>query len=216
MNDRSDKDGAPRALRALRTGRQVGVRLTVLLELAAALALGLMACGSAAGEDLDAGRGGTGGAAGPGMGGAGGSAGIGGAAGADAGADPAARFVGTWSVVSGTITLSCANGYNSTSAVSSPDVFVRGIGFDLVLQGLCPTTFAISGTTATATPPGQHCYDASSNLNTTLTAQTFTTSDGLIGYEAASGQVSGLWDPATMQTIGCTVSESATYQKIAN
>jgi hypothetical protein len=110
----------------------------------------------------------------------------------------------------------CSNGYTTTSAVTSPDVFARGVASDLVLGGPCPTTFAIAGTTASASPAGQQCFDASSGTTATLTAETFTTTDGRIGQEAGSGRVDGLVDQATGQPVGCTVAESATYQKIAN
>jgi hypothetical protein len=152
---------------------------------------------------------------GSGLGGTGGQLGTGGAAG-DAGADQAATFVGSWSVVSGTVTLTCSNGFTDTSAVTSPDVFSRGVSSDLVLAGTCPETFTIAGSTAAAAPAGQECYDAATGLTTTLTAHTFTTSDGRIGQEAASGRVAGLVDPATGQAVTCTVAETATYQKIAN
>lgn len=175
----------------------------VLAKVAVALALCALACGSEPGGDH--GPTGVGGMAAPGTGGIAG----------DAGADPAAPFVGTWTVVSGTITLTCSNGYTSISAAMSPDVFSRGVGSDLVLAGPCPTTFAISGTTAAAAPPGQQCFDAASGTTTTITADTFTTTDGRIGTEAASGRVAGLVDQATGQPVSCTVAVSATYQKIS-
>jgi hypothetical protein len=173
-----------------------------LLSMAGLLCV-LAACSGPGG---DVGQAGAGGAL---------AGGTGGAAG-DAGADRAAPFVGTWSVVSGTLTLTCSNGYTSTSAVTSPDVFSRGVTSDLVLGGVCPVTFAISGTTAAASPGGQDCFDASTGTTTTLTAQTFTTADGRIGQEAGSARVAGLVDQATGQPVSCTVAESATYQKIAN
>jgi hypothetical protein len=145
-----------------------------------------------------------------------GPAGTGGSPAGDAGRDQAAPFVGTWSVVSGTVTVTCPNGFTDTSPVTSPDVFSRGVSSDLVLAGVCPETFAISGATAAAAPAGQECYDPATQLTTTLTAHTFTTSDGRIGQEAASGRVAGLRDSTTGQALTCTVVESATYQKIAN
>lgn len=144
-----------------------------------------------------------------------GGSGAGGAA-ADAGPDRAAPFVGTWSVVSGSITLTCPNGFTDTSSVTAPAVFSRGVSSDLVLAGTCPETFAISGTTAVASPTGQDCFETRTGLTTTLSAHTFTTADGRFGQEAASGRVAGLTDTATGQPLTCTVAESATYQKIAN
>lgn len=170
----------------------------------AGLLCGLVAC-SGPTESLGSGRPGTGGQ----------PAGSGGAAG-DAGPDLVAPFVGTWSVVSGTITVTCSNGFTDTSAVTSPDVFSRGVSSDLVLAGVCPETFAIAGSTASASPAGQECFDPATQLTTTLTAHTFTTLDGRIGQEAASGRVAGLVDPATQLPVSCSVAESATYQRISS
>jgi hypothetical protein len=175
--------------------------------------LGLtIGCGSM--EAKVAGTGGTPGIGGaPGTGGTPGTGGLMGTGGAPV--DPAARFVGTWQVVSGTTTFTCNNGATETNPVTSSDVFAKGVSSDLVQTGDCPIRYSISGNTATAAA-GQSCTDNASGLTLQLSALTFTTLDGLNGTEAGSGHIMGLVDSTTGAPLTCPFSENATYQKIAN
>jgi hypothetical protein len=159
---------------------------------------GLLAGSGACGGSSDSGDSGAGGKGG------GGGAGI-------------SRFVGTWHPTSGNTTVTCA-GTPYTDAVVDNLSWGAGVGADLVqTSGTCVFKANVTASTAAALP-SQSCTESSGTgaLTVTLAAYTFSLgADGLTATESASGSAV-VNDSATGQTVTCTYSELASYQKIAN
>jgi hypothetical protein len=130
---------------------------------------------------------------------------------ADAGKDLAA-FVGSWTLGSGTITLTCA-GLVTTSPVSGNEMWQLGTSSDLMQpagssSSGCLLLANVSGKTATALP-NQSCSKMGVDL--TLTAYTFVVgSSGTTASETASGT-----ETLNMGGAGptCSYAETATFTR---
>jgi hypothetical protein len=128
----------------------------------------------------------------------------------DAGKDLAA-LVGSWTLGSGTITLTCS-GLVTTSAVSGNEMWQLGTSSDLMQpagssSSGCVLLANVSGKTATALP-NQSCSKMGVAL--TLTAYTFVVGSSGTATETASGT-----ETVNMGGAGttCSYAETATFTK---
>ncbi len=127
----------------------------------------------------------------------------------------ASSFIGTWKATSGTITLNCG-GQTSTSTITGDVVWAAGTNGGIVQTGSCNLTATISGSTASAS--NESCTEMDSTTGGTiqlqLTSYTFAVSaDDKTATENGSGSAS---ETISGQSVTCTYSETASYQKIAN
>ena len=128
------------------------------------------------------------------------------------------RFTGTWHPTSGTVTTTCPGLAPDTSSVTSNLIWSKGISSDLVSTDpstSCILNADISGSTASGNgPPCTFSDGIGGTLTLTITAYTFAlASDGQTAQENGSGTAV---DNNSGQTLTCTVSETASYQKIGN
>jgi hypothetical protein len=127
--------------------------------------------------------------------------------------DDLGRFIGTWQPTSGTLTAVCG-GYTYTQAVNIDTIWRAGTSSDLITtdaSGLCSLPADVNGYTAAAS--GKSCTGSDGSI-LTISSYTFVISpDGRTATENESGNavyvVSG-------GTVPCTMSETASYQKISN
>jgi hypothetical protein len=124
-------------------------------------------------------------------------------------------FVGTWTLTSGTIILTCG-GYPSTSQLTSSEtLWQQGTTSDLVQPastgGGCALLANVSGNTATALP-NQTCSSSSGpdTINLTLSTYTF-----VLGSDHTTATEIGLGSAVISgpTSESCTYSERATYTK---
>jgi len=121
-------------------------------------------------------------------------------------------FLGTWTLGSGTITLTCS-GLNMVSAVSGNIVWQAGTTSDLMEPANSSSTGCVllasaSGRTATALP-NQTC--GKGGMDVTLTGYTFVVgASGMTATETGNGT-----ETVTTGGVGtsCTYAETATYTK---
>jgi hypothetical protein len=171
-----------RARQRMATGSQIAA----LLAMAAAGLLAASGCGSVTAAGSDGGPGGDG--------------------------SILQTFLGTWTLSSGTITLTCS-GLNMVSQVSGNIVWQVGTTSDLMEPADSSSTGCVllanaSGKTATALP-NQTCSKGGVDL--TLTGYTFVLgSTGTTATETGNGN-----ETVTTGGVGttCTYAESATYTK---
>lgn len=126
-----------------------------------------------------------------------------------------AKFTGTWRAISGTSTIACPGAGATTTPVASNIVWARGVSSDLV-QALTSTTCVINAdvTGATASGDAPPCTIPNGDTTITLTLPNYTfviSPDGHTAAENASGTfvVNGGGATAT-----CSISQTASYQKI--
>jgi len=134
------------------------------------------------------------------------------------GADPAQRYLGTWSFASGSDNVSCPNG--TTAAKLSGNVSIKRAtdGSLLVLdpEG-CNFTYELDGDAAKAS--GRSCSFAVPELGQGVTAAvtydaiTLTTSDGKTMDDTFSGTVAY---SSSSGTLDCVFSGTATLQKLSD
>lgn len=132
--------------------------------------------------------------------------------GGDAGGKDLQTFVGTWTLVSGTTTLTCS-GVVTTEQVTTNVVWQVGTTSDLIqpadtAASGCDLLANVSGKVATALP-NQTCGKMGTDL--TISMYTFTVaSSGTSATESSSGT-------RVVSTAGvgmtCTYTETATYTK---
>ena len=137
---------------------------------------------------------------------------------AGCGADPAQRYLGTWSFASGTDNVSCPNG--TTAAMLGGNVTIKRAtdGSLLVLdpEG-CNFTYELDGDAAKAS--GRSCSFAVPELGQSVTAAvtydaiTLTTSDGKTMDDTFSGTVAY---SSSSGTLDCVFSGTATLQKLSD
>lgn len=132
-------------------------------------------------------------------------------------ADPAHRYVGTWSFASGTDNVSCPNGASTTKLTGSVTIKPASRGGLLVLDAEgCNFTYALDGEQAKAS--GKSCSFAVPELGQGVTAAvtydaiTLFTSDGKSMTDAFSGRVVY---HAAAGALDCVFNGNATLQKVS-
>jgi hypothetical protein len=138
-----------------------------------------------------------------------------GACGSGDGGEDLGRFTGTWSTVSGTLTDQCPSFGTATIALTGNIIWSKGVASDLV-QSSPPSSCIINAdvTATTASGSGPPCVIPADGgtLTFTVAAYTFVLSpDGRTAQENGSGTLVVNRDGATET---CTVTETASYQKI--
>jgi hypothetical protein len=128
-------------------------------------------------------------------------------------------FVGTWQVISGSMTTNC-DGYSpETNATTANLTWRKGAGIEIIAAGpagFCPLTANVSGLTASVLP-SQACTATDggyTQFTIQRTAYTFTLSaDAPIATEESSGTMQT--NEAGTVTANCTFQGTAIYQKAA-
>ncbi len=128
------------------------------------------------------------------------------------------RFTGTWHPISGTVTTSCPGFAPDTSSVTDNITWSNGVSNDLVQTDpstSCVLNADITGSTASGSGPACTIPDGNGgNLTITITAYTFAlAADGQTAQENGSGTAV---DNVGGASVTCTISETASYQKIGN
>jgi len=132
--------------------------------------------------------------------------------------DDMGKFTGTWRTTSGSATWSCPGIGSSTSAVSTNIVWSKGVSSDLVQTepgSSCVIEARASGSTATGSSSPCSVSDGSGGTDTlTVTSYTFVVApDGRTAQESESATVTDVNGGATAT---CTVTETASYEKVGN
>jgi hypothetical protein len=124
------------------------------------------------------------------------------------------KFLGTWDVVTGNLTLTCSTKQVRTIPVTEPIVFVAGTSSPLLdSSAVCPVRYDVSGNVATALP-GQTCLHPKVVTRLNLEVGTFTTVDGASGTLEASGHEDGFIDIKMGWPVNCTFTRSASYKRV--
>lgn len=133
------------------------------------------------------------------------------------GADPGQRFVGTWSFLSGTDSVSCPNGTTEVSLTGSLTIKPATDGGLLVLDGEgCNFVYTLEGDRATAA--GKSCSFPVPALGQGVTARvtydaiTLQTEDGAKMTDSFSGKVAYT---SSAGTLDCVFSGMATLDKVS-
>jgi len=136
------------------------------------------------------------------------------------GADPAQRYTGTWSFLSGTDNVTCPNGTTSTKLTGNVTIkrSIDGAGGLVVLDAEgCNFAYALDGDRAKTS--GQHCSFPVPELGQGVTAAvsydtiTLVTSDGKSMDDTFSGTVAYT---SSSGTLDCVFSGSATLTKLSD
>lgn len=126
-----------------------------------------------------------------------------------------ARFVGTWNVVTATMTLTCTQNMMQVLDVTEPTVFILGTTSDLMDTGPdCPLRYNVLGHTATALA-GQTCDDPKLITTVHVTDDTFVTADGVSGTHHGAGRLSAFIDLNLGSPVNCNWVADGTYQHAA-
>jgi hypothetical protein len=126
-----------------------------------------------------------------------------------------ARFTGTWNATSGTMVVTCP-GENDTWSVTGNVRWDKGLASDLI-QATPPCIVNADVIGSTAAGAGQACsYDDGVGGTATLTRPSYTfvlAPDGRTARENASGTIV---DANGGGSVTCTISETASYTKLAD
>lgn len=124
------------------------------------------------------------------------------------------KFLGTWSAVSGGLTITCSTKQVRTLPVTEPITFVRGTDSQLLdANPVCPVKYDVVDGVATALP-GQTCSHPKVVTKLNLSVDTFTTGDGVTGTLDASGKQDGFIDIVMGWPVKCTFTETASYKRV--
>jgi len=137
---------------------------------------------------------------------------------AGCGADPAERYLGTWSFASGSDNVSCPNGTTATALAGNLTIKRATDGGLVVLDAEgCNFTYALDGDRAKVS--GRSCSFSVPELGQGVTAAvtydtiTLATSDGKSMDDSFSGTVSYR---APSGTLDCIFSGTATLNKLSD
>jgi hypothetical protein len=142
---------------------------------------------------------------------------LGAAAAGCGGAKPAppdlSKFVGSWDVTSGALTISCTDHRVQAIAVTEPTRLVLGASSDLVdNDAICPVLYDVVGTVASALP-GQSCTHPDVITKMNLLEDRFTTTDGVTATHMASGRLNSYIDITSGNPVQCDFVEMGVYQR---
>lgn len=125
------------------------------------------------------------------------------------------KFLGTWNVVSGALTITCSTRTKEvrTLPVTEPITFVRGTASPLLdASPVCPIKYDVVDGVATALP-GQTCAHPKVVTKLLLATDTFTTADGVTGTLDVSGKQDGYIDIVMGWPVKCTFTGTASYKR---
>jgi hypothetical protein len=126
------------------------------------------------------------------------------------------KFVGSWSVTSGALTISCTDHRVQVIAITEPTQLILGTGSDLIdTDATCPVLYDVVGTVASALP-GQTCNHPDVITKMNLFNDTFTTADGVTATHEASGALNSYNDITLGNPVNCTFVEMGLYQRMGN